>query len=144
MNLTLWQTAGGGRTIEVSIRKGETEKCTVWAGRTPSQVPRVVLVINSSRADKDVATELIDGFKREGSSSDATIISANAKTFCLLIRQVGFTPRSTELKNLLESQITRLNEEIELYQVQSEKIPGTKAFSEEEQIHFLVESQRIG
>ncbi len=50
---------------------------------------------------------MIEGFERERVRTNAVIISSNAKSFCLLIRQ-----------NILEAQVHRVTDEIQLYERQ--------------------------
>jgi hypothetical protein len=59
------------------------------------------------RVDKEVCADLIKGFEKQKEQSNDVIISSNAKTFCLLIRQ-----------SLQESSLFRLLEEIAMLERQ--------------------------
>jgi hypothetical protein len=76
--------------------------------------------------------DLIDGFEKEKLQSNSIIISANAKAFCLLIRQ-----------NLLEGQTNRLIEEINLYERQIRECSGDIIISTEKQKSYMKERMSL-
>lgn len=92
------------------------------------------MLIYFCRSDRQVATELAEGFETEQNGAASVIVSANAQLFCLLVQQ-----------HILESQIRRLQDETQLYNAQSreQQVAGPEVNAVQMEEKHLLERIRL-